>query len=178
MQRFFTTLITSLFFSTLVGALSSSTVFAEVYKQVNPDGSITFTDKPGGKNKTPVPLSPMSTFEASPAAPASSPQESTSISKGYTSVNITSPANDETIRDNTGSFTVTAAVAPGLQSGDKMVLLDNGSPQGESTSGNFTLSNIDRGAHALTVQVQNSAGKTLISSKAVTIYLRRHSALR
>lgn len=178
MQRPFTTFIVSLLFSTLVGALSSSIVFAEVYKQVNPDGSVTFTDVPGSKDEKPVPLRPMSTFKATPAPPISSDSETSKpVSTKYTGVNITSPANETTVRDNAGNLAVTASAAPSLQSGHKMVLFDNGSPQGESATGNFQLSNIDRGAHVLTVQIQDSAGKVLMSSPPVTVYLRRHSAL-
>lgn len=170
--------IASILTLSLSFALFFSVAHAEIYKQINPDGSVTFTDVPSSKDEKPLPLKPMSTFKATPAPAISSTQQSTPASKKYTNVSITSPANEATIRDNAGNLTVMATVTPGLQSGHKMVLLDNGATRAESTSGSFKLSNIDRGAHTLTVQVQNRSGKTLLSSKPVTVYLHRHSALR
>ena len=178
MHRPFSVFAITLSLGILLSAMDTGTVRAEVYKQVNPDGSITFTDVPGSKDEKPVPLRPMSTFKATPAPAISSDSETSKpASTKYTGVSVTSPANEATVRDNAGNLAVTASAAPGLQPGHKMVLLDNGSPQGESTTGNFKLSNIDRGTHVLTVQIQDSAGKVLIASTPVTVYLRRHSAL-
>ena len=175
MHKLFSALATTLSLAVLLSTINIGTVKAEVYKQVNPDGSVTFTDVPKSQDEAPVQIQPMSTFKATPAPAISSTPKSKSVSTKYTSVSITSPTNEATIRDNAGNLDVTASVAPGLQSGHKMVLLDNGTPQGESASGSFKLNNIDRGAHTLTVQIQDGAGKTLISSNPVTVYLRRHS---
>jgi hypothetical protein len=152
-----TVLAINLSFGLLLSATAINTVKAEVYKQVNPDGSVEFTDVPKNKDEAPVPLSPMSTFKATPVTPiSSSPKSSKPTAIEYTNVSITSPANEATIRDNAGNLTVTANLVPVLQPGHKMVLLDNGANRGESTSGSFTLSNVDRGSHVLTVQVQDA----------------------
>jgi hypothetical protein len=169
------TLSLSLSFDLLFSVTGDNAVQAEVFKQVNPDGSVTFTDKPKSKDETPVPLQPMSTFKAPKAPPISSSAKAQPAAVEYTSVSITSPGNEDTIRDNTGNLTVTASVTPGLQSGHKMVLLDNGKSLGESASGSFELSNIDRGAHTLYVQIQDSSGEALITSEPVTVYLHRRS---
>ena len=176
MRKIFSVLVVSASFGLL---LNATAVKAEVYKKVNPDGSVEFTDVPKSSDETPVPLSPMTTFKPTTAPPISSSPKSTkpSISK-YTSVSITSPANEETIRDNAGNLTVTASLTPNLQPGHKMILLDNGTNQGESTSGSFKLSNVDRGSHVLTIQVQDATGKVLISSEPVTVFLHRQSAIR
>lgn len=149
---------------------------AEVYKQVNPDGSVTFTDAPRDADATPVPLPPVNTFRPPAPPPVSSKPRSSQADAGtYTGISITSPANETTLRDNAGNLAVAASVTPGLQAGHKMVLMDNGKLLAESTSGSFSLSNLDRGAHRLTVQVQDDAGKVLLSSEPVTVYLHRHS---
>jgi hypothetical protein len=162
----------------LFSATGSNTAHAEVYKRVNPDGSVEFTDVPKNEDETPVPLRPMSTFKPTPVTPiSSSPKSSKPTAIAYTNVSITSPAHEATIRDNAGNLTVTANLAPPLQPGHKMILLDNGANRGESTSGSFKLSNVDRGSHVLTVQVQDASGKVLISSEPVTVFLKRQSAL-
>lgn len=176
MNKILLALVVTLSVSVSSGLLFSTVgISAEVYKKVNPDGSVEFTDAPKNEDATPVPLSPMSTFKATPAPPISSaPKASKPSAVKYSNVSITSPANEETIRDNAGNLTVTASVTPSLKSEHKMVLLDNGAAVSESTSGSFTLSNVDRGAHTLSIQVQDSAGKVLISSNPVTVYLHRH----
>lgn len=177
MHKLLSALTTILSLVILFGISVANTAHAEVYKQVNPDGSVTFTDVPKNKDAEPVPIQPMSTFKATTAPSiSSSSQKKKSSTTKYTDVSITSPANESTIRDNSGSLTVSASVTPSLKPGHKMVLLDNGSVKGESTAGSFNLSNVDRGEHNLSVQVQNKAGKTIISSKPVTVYLHRQSA--
>ncbi|MBL1278475.1 MAG: hypothetical protein COB30_020565 [Ectothiorhodospiraceae bacterium] len=159
----------------LPGIFLAGNVSAELYKRVNPDGSVEFTDIPANSDDEPLKLAPLSTFKSTLPPREGIKIPSTSASVKYTSAKIISPANETTIRDNAGIITVNASVSPGLQSGHKIVLLDNGVIKGESTSGSFTISNADRGAHALSIQVQNKSGKTLISSGSVTVYLHRRS---
>lgn len=174
-----TALVINLSFGLLLSAAATNIVKAEVYKQVNPDGSVEFTDVPKSDDEAPLPLRPMSTFKAPPVTPiSSSPASSKATISQYTNISITSPANEATIRDNAGNLTVTVSLAPSLQPGHKMVLFDNGTNLGESTSGSFTLSNVDRGTHVLSVQVQDTSGKVLLASEPVTVFLHRQSALR
>jgi len=151
---------------------------AEVYKRTNPDGSVEFTDVPRSDTEKPVPLGPMSTFKAIPAAPQRTSPTSRANVRTYSAISITSPTDEATIRDNTGTIEVSTSVSPPLRPGHKFVLLLDGEQKGESVSGSFTLNNLDRGSHSLTAQVVNKAGKTLISSTPVTVYLFRQSAIR
>lgn len=153
-------------------------VSAELYKRVNPDGSVEFTDIPSDKQDKPVTLSPMTTFKPLPPATIRGARQQNPSVADYTAANIISPTHETTIRDNAGKLTITASVTPDLQPGHTMILLDNGKPQGKSTSGTFTLTNVDRGAHALSIQVQDGAGNTLISSETVTVFLQRKSIIK
>jgi|AMFO01.1.fsa_nt_gi hypothetical protein len=161
-----------------LASASAAPAVAEVYKRTNPDGSVEFTDVPSKQEEEPVPLNPTNTFEA-PSAPLqqSTPKPKASQEK-YSAISITSPANEATIRDNTGAITVNVSLTPALQSGHKLVLLVDGSQKGESTSGSFELTNLDRGSHSLAAQVLDDAGKTVISSTAVTIFLHRQSVIK
>ena len=150
---------------------------AEIYKRTNPDGSVEFTDVPRSDEEKPVPLSPMSTFKAAPVQRNVAPAARADARK-YGTISIVSPANEATIRDNTGTVKVNVSLSPALRSGHKLVLLVDGAQKGESTSGSFTLNNLDRGSHSLTAQVLDKAGKTLISSTPVTVYLFRQSAIK
>ncbi|NOX92999.1 MAG: hypothetical protein GXP18_11285, partial [Gammaproteobacteria bacterium] len=150
---------------------------AEIYKRTNPDGSVEFTDVPRSDKEKPVPLGPMSTFKAMPAPQKATPASRASANT-YSAVSIISPADETTIRDNTGTIKVNISVSPALRPGHKLALLVNGEQKGQSASGSFTLDNLDRGSHSLTAQVLDKAGKTLISSTPVTVYLFRQSVIR
>ncbi len=178
MYTFFNALVIALFFGALLSVTPVGSVAAGLYKHVNPDGSVEFTDFPRSTQDKPVILSPMSTFTPTPVPPVRSTPQKTAGTTQYTAANITSPANEATIRDNTGKLTIKTSVTPSLQPGHKIVLLNNGEKKGESTTGFFELNNVDRGAHILTIQVQDSTGKTLISSQAVTVFLHRRSSIR
>ncbi|HEC19508.1 MAG TPA: DUF4124 domain-containing protein [Gammaproteobacteria bacterium] len=151
---------------------------AEVYKRVNPDGSVEFSDVPGKQDDKPVPLRPMSTFTPPPVPPPTSTPQTPSTQAKYTELRITSPANEASIRENSGTLKVSVAVKPGLQSGHRLVLLLDGAAKAESTTGDFTLKNVDRGEHTLSAQVVDAQGKVLISAPSVSIYLHRFSAIR
>ncbi|HHI93152.1 MAG TPA: hypothetical protein ENK04_06485 [Gammaproteobacteria bacterium] len=158
--------------------LFGGAVYAGVYKRINPDGSVEFTDMPRNEQEKPVTISPMSTFKASPLAT----QRSTSGSKQskaytYDALRITSPANEATIRDNAGNINVTVSVTPALNPDHKLVLLLDGEPKATSRSGSFSLKNIDRGEHALSAQVLDAKGKPQISAAPVTVYLQRQSII-
>ncbi len=150
---------------------------AEIYKRTNPDGSVEFTDVPRSDEEKPVPLSPMSTFKATPA-PRRSTSNTQADAKKYSAISVTSPANETTIRDNTGTVAVSVSLSPALRSGHQLVLMVDGEQKGKSTSGSFTLNNLDRGSHSLVAKVVDKAGKTLISSAPVTVYLFRQSVIR
>lgn len=150
---------------------------AEVYKRVNPDGSVEFTDVPSSKEEQPVTLPPPSTYQApAPVMPQPKTAPQVSASK-YTALSIVSPANDATLRDNAGNIEVKVSLSPALQAGHKLVLLVDGSSQGETTDNTFALTNLERGSHQLTAEVRDAKGETLISSASVTVFLHRHSIL-
>jgi hypothetical protein len=58
------------------------------------------------------------------------------------------------------------------------VLLVDGTQSGESASGSFELSNLDRGSHSLTAQVLDDADEVVVSSTPVTVFLHRYSAIK
>jgi hypothetical protein len=162
--------------------LFSSTTLAEVYKRTNPDGSVEFTDVPSKQNEEPVPLSPMSTFKAPqqtlPQNTGSDDGSQATEAYAYSELRITSPIDDSAIRNNAGNITVNVSLTPGLQSGHTLVLLVDGAKKGESATGSFALSNLDRGSHSLTAQVVDKDGTAIISSTAVTVHLQRASVIR
>lgn len=169
MNRFFTLLAIFL----VLGALITS-ANAGVYKRVNPDGSIEFTDMPEEVGEKSIEVAPPSSYSPpplpKPAAPTAAAKK-TAVS--YESVAISSPAHDSTIRDNEGNISISVTSKPGLQTGHSFILMLDGKEVGKGPQSTFQLKNIDRGSHNLSVQVINGAGKIMVQSKPVTVHLHR-----
>jgi hypothetical protein len=153
------------------------TAGAEVYKRTLPDGSVEFTDVPPKDGAKPVQLPPITTVPATrPAAPkAAAP--TTQPAAPYQSVAISSPATDATVHDNEGKVSVTTTVTPPLNPKHRLLLFLDGAPAGDSITGGFQLTNIDRGTHSLEVRIVNEAGTVLLTSSPVTFHMQRISVL-
>lgn len=149
---------------------------AQVYKHVDENGKVTFTDKPAAgsvlieirePNTLAAPAKIEYYTETAPAAAA--------VAKGY-EVKITAPANETVIPRGAGNFSVSANVSPDLQSGSKLQLLIDGVAEGEpQRSSSWALSNVFRGTRQLEVVVLDDRGKELAKSEAITVYVFRPS---
>lgn len=151
-----------------------SNAYAEVYKKVNPDGSVEFTDIPEKKGAKPIELKPHSTY--TPPPPPRNTAAATSkktAATNYISLSIVSPTDDETIRDGAGNITIKLKSEPGLQSGHIYVLQMDGNKAGEGTSGSFNLKHIDRGDHTFIGQVADENKIVILESQPVTVHLFR-----
>ncbi len=63
---------------------------------------------------------------------------------------------------------------PDLADGDRMVLyLDGQVVDGPGSAFEYTLSNLDRGAHQLAARIVDSRGREKIRSKDVTFYIKQ-----
>lgn len=148
----------------------------KVYKQVNPDGSVTYTDKPSPGAKTvEVPKTP--TYKP-PSVPQFSPYQEPAkpVAFSYDSVKITAPANEETIRDNAEAISVVVSVEPALRPGDQIVFLVDGTVKTRTTLSTYAITEMERGSHTITAQVVDAAG-TVMGSDSVTVFFHKPSLL-
>ena len=169
MNRFITLLAVFLVCGTLV-----TPVLAGVYKRVNPDGSVEFTDVPEEIGEKPVEVAPSSSYTPPPQPKVATPAPAAKKDvTGYESVSITSPANDSTIRDNEGKISIRVSSEPGLQKGHRYLLKMDGKSVGKGRTNTFPLKNVDRGSHNFTVQIIDKNEKMIIESGTVTVHLHR-----
>ncbi len=154
---------------------------AQVFKSVDPNGDVTFSDQPQ-KGSEEVEIQPVTTFTpprltTAPTPTATKKQPPTD----YHALEIASPPNDATIRDGSGRITVNVTVSPRLDTANGHAItldLDGKQAQGPSDTGVFTLENVDRGTHALVAHVRNAEGGIVRSSAPVTVHVHRHSVQR
>lgn len=156
---------------------------AEVYRYVDPENGVTFSDTPRpGAERIVIPEArrvPAATVPDPARAPASTSDVPTGTAAGYTDVRITDPVDEDTVRDNSGNLIVSVATSPALQTefGHRLQLLLDGAPVEIGTASNFALSGVERGSHTLEARVLGLDDAPLATSPAVTFYLHRASKL-
>jgi len=157
----------------------ASGLSAAVYKSVDAQGNVVYTDQPAGDAK-PVKLPPLSTVPAPSykSATQSSADTHQPAADNYQKIRIISPTHDATLRDNTGAVPVNVVVEPELNSvaGHRYRYFLDGQAQGKPTkSGQISFANLDRGSHTVAVAVVDSVGHELIRSSSVQFFLHRQS---
>jgi len=152
---------------------------AQIYKTTDEHGNVVFTDTPPSTSSSSekVQLNRTNTSRPPPEvvrpAPPAAPQESEEASYH---AEITAPPNETTIAMGPGNFAVSVKVRPSLAAGESLQLLIDGAPRGEpQTEPLWNLTNVFRGAHDLTVMVQDADGKPLATSEPVRVYVLRPS---
>jgi hypothetical protein len=154
-------------------------VAAEIYRYVDPENGVEFSDTPRpGAERIVIPDAQRAPatrlLPPAPAAPAVA-DVATGTAVPYEQVRITDPLDQETVRDNSGNMLVSVALKPGLQApfGHKLQLLLDGESVSTGTAINFSLTGIDRGTHTLQVIVLGADDAPLASSPTTTFHLHR-----
>jgi hypothetical protein len=161
-----------------LGIILAGSIQAQVYRTVDKDGNVVFSDQAteGAVEVEVKELESIRSLEPPPGTVV--PSTSQKAQPLYTSLEITSPGNDESIRENSGNLVITAMVTPRLRAGDRVVLFLDGQQYASGTAFSFKLENLDRGTHQARVAILDTAGAELISSGAVTFHMLRFSALQ
>ena len=162
----------------LVGLALCVGVLAQdsVYKRVNPDGSVEYSDQPiQGAEVMKVPKGSTFTMPDTPTS-ATKPADSTPEEPAvvYDSLEIIRPANDESVRSNEGKVRALARVVPELDPKHRFRWSMDGEIIPDVTSPELRLNNIDRGSHTLQAEIIDTDGKVIISSETITFHLMRY----
>jgi hypothetical protein len=160
-----------------LAAFTMSAVAADIYRWVDKDGNIHFSDQPREGAKK-VETAPAQTF--SPNAPLPTPREAKADTQeavpDYTVFVIASPTNEEAVRSNPGDVTIRLALSPGLQTGFGhyiTLMMDGQTVADKATTTEFTLNNVDRGTHTIQAVIKDHQGRAVRTSDPVTFHLLR-----
>jgi hypothetical protein len=163
----------------LLSLVAASVTAQEIFRTTDEDGNVVFTDQPPAgsaeaerielqrTNTTPAtPLPPRPTPDPLPKAPAFPDFD----------VAVSSPPNETTIAMGPGNFSVSASVRPSLVDGTLLQLYMDGTPWGDAQrETTWSMTNVFRGAHDITVAVVDEDGKQLTTSAPVRVYVLRPS---
>jgi len=161
----------------LVTMFFLTAVSAEVYRSVDEDGNIVYTDKPSPDAEK-IRIDKVQTIPAGDANFEYTPPEK-SKEVAYTKLEVVNPENDHVFTGNIADITVSVVIEPALNTkrGDRLVLTMDGKKAGDSTSTSFSLTNLDRGTHTIEVYVVNKGGKSLLESAPVAFTINRTTIL-
>jgi hypothetical protein len=165
-------------------SLVSLESLAQVYKQVDEDGNITYTDQPdsAADTATLAKLSPLNQIPTLLAptddkALAETADGETELFAGYNSALIVSPENDSIIPHSQISIVIQLSLSPHLQAGHRVQFWFDGAPQDQPVAAtSYQIDNIERGSHSLSARVLNAQGQLLISTASVEVHVKRHFA--
>jgi hypothetical protein len=144
-----------------------------VYKSVDANGNITYSDVPAGQKIDPVDLPHINTTPSIESQPYTPPVPAVVT---HYAVAITAPQNGFEVLPAQRNLSVVADVTPSLVEGASAQLWMDNRPYGSSqSSASFTINEITRGEHQLVVVVLNAQGRVVARSDAVTVYVRRPS---
>ncbi|MEI6859254.1 MAG: DUF4124 domain-containing protein [Shewanella sp.] len=162
----------------LMALLLLFTLFAQatVYKWVDQDGKVHYSDKPI-ENSEVVEFNSNTQNQIKFHTPKDYSSATNDIQEPlteYYNLSISSPVEEEIIRNNEGKITIIAMMSPDLKAKHVLVLLMDGvivSPSQTSTI--FSLKDIDRGEHSFVIKAIAQNGKQLASTSPRKIYLHR-----
>ena len=159
----------------LLISVAAAAAGAEIYKWQLPDGSIEYSDRAPAEGAERVELSPLVTYSppAPPSPPAAAGVQAGLPFLGYERFDITSPANNAEIRQNSGDITLTFAISPSLVDGHVIDVYVDGFKFGSSAAGAVILTNVNRGSHRIYAAVVDESGAELARTETITVYLQR-----
>ena len=174
-------------FISFVFLLSSFAVFSEgeIYKVVDADGNVTFTDQPPSTGAQPLDLPPLSVIETDiqvPEVPAQvaageDPKELTAreLRRLYSDFSITQPQSEETFWGTGNSVLVTWGSTQAISPEMSVMLFVNGAAQKAPASGSISLS-LERGEHSVYAELRDERNRRIVTTDSVTFFIKQHSA--
>ncbi|WP_290651384.1 DUF4124 domain-containing protein [Aquisalimonas sp.] len=159
--------------------LAPAAALTGIYTWVDEDGVVVYSDEPREGAERLERLEPQRGFEFRAPERRSRPvHQDAEHDSVYEAVEITSPSDGETVRDNQGLVDVRVRLEPGLRPGHYVQLVLNGEPRGEPEAATtIRLTGVHRGEYRVATRIVNAAGDTVAESGTVTFYMHQASRL-
>ncbi|MDN3516629.1 DUF4124 domain-containing protein [Aquisalimonas lutea] len=165
------------FFAVLLVPLAAA---GEIYKHVDEDGNVTYTDEPiegAERLESPEPES-VYRFRTPERLDASGPAEPQEPEAPYQSVRILQPRPEGTVRDNRGIVEVRVGTEPQLRQGHAVEYILDGEVRGDAGPElTRRLTEVHRGEHQIRARIVDGNGETIAESESVTFYMHQASRL-
>ncbi len=159
--------------------------FAQVYKTVDEDGNVTYSDRPLGDESEAVKLAPISviespTYEELPAAPQTGkegegPKEVPlkELRRNYADFAIVSPQQEESLWHPEESVTVAWNAHYQLQPGMQAMIYIDGKLHSKTTTQLIRVQALERGEHIVTATLVDKRNRKVATAEPVIFYIQR-----
>ena len=157
--------------------LFSQASLAEIYRWVDEAGNTIYSDKPH-KDAEKVELPGISSYASKPVSKTANNNQNNAGEEQarYSVFKISQPANDATVRENSGRVVVLLELSPALLDGDTVVFDIDGKIFKQKVP-QILFSNVDRGAHILKAYITDTQGKTVTPVVTSQFHMKRASIL-
>ncbi len=166
----------------LLGLLAAGAAQAQAYKWTDEDGVVHYSDRPQPGAQE-VDLGKYSKAQGHslvrkplPRRSRATDEDGATSDVGYDSLEVVSPAAEQTLWNIEATLNVSLALSPALQSGHRLRVYFDGTPQ-EVGGLSFQLQEVYRGEHNLQAEVVDQAGNVLIRSQPSRFYVQQTSVL-
>lgn len=173
------------FLITLSMAVATNVTWAQVYKTVDEDGNVTFTDQPPKDGAKPVDLAPISVIEAPTYEQAVKTDKDDAkdgegkepslryLRKNYADFAIVAPQQEESVWHPDQAMTVAWNTRYQLQEGMQVTIYVDGKQQAKTTDQIIPVLQLDRGEHKVEAQLTDAKNRRIATAEPVTFFIRR-----
>lgn len=157
------------------------TAEGEIYKVVNPDGSVTYTDQRPSTGAQPVELKPLSVVETDIQVPEASaeeePKEPTArdLRRQFRDFRIIQPQNEETFWGTQNTVVISWGASQPIPDNMNVALYVDGQRQDAPAAGSISLA-FERGEHQAYAELRDAHNRRVVTTPTVTFFVKQHSA--
>lgn len=158
--------------------LLSAQAFGEVYRHVDAQGNVTFSDEPieGGETVEVKPVTTVTLPKPQTVRETDKLREEVKREGAiYESVSFVKPQNEQAFHSGSGDIRFEVTSAPGLQAGHKYEVTLDGQPVAQSSSGSVVVNNVDRGTHQAGVHIVDENGVQVKTGAPISFTVHRPS---
>lgn len=169
------------------GLGSATAAQAEVYKTVDENGNVIYTDQPPAPDAEPIKMRELSVVPARPVerAPVRAKvsdanaegqvENLAALRRGYRDFRITQPMPEQAFTGTGNTATLAWDTKFELQQGMRVVFSINGEAMEPTTAQIVTTNPLDRGEHTVSAQLVDARGRTVASAAPVKFFVRQWS---
>ena len=162
--------------------LAAPAAMAEIYKIVNPDGTVTYTDQRPSAGAEAVELPPLSVVETDidtsivTDRAEAGPEEPTlrDLRRQFGDFRITQPQDEETFWGTANAVTISWGASRAIPDSMSVVLYVDGQQQAAPTGGGVTMT-LERGEHQAYAELRDASGRVVKKTETVTFFVKQYS---
>lgn len=150
----------------------------ELWMWKDANGVVHYSDVPGpGAKRVDIDVAepaPRPAVAPAATAPSTGATPATPADVGYDSLEIWQPESGESFFGADTTVNVRMRSEPELAAGDSLLLyLDGKLVEGNGTAMEYSLANVDRGAHSITAIIRDKRGNEKVRSKPVVFHIKQ-----